>query len=404
LFDRAEKVIPGGIHGTRSPRFATFGDFPVFIRSASGCRFIDVDGNEYIDLMCAFGPIIVGYNHPSVELAAQAAGVNATTIPGEVTVELAETLIARWSFADWVMFGKNGSDVTTLATRVARAATGRTKILTAAGAYHGFDTWSNPDVTGFPPEYRTHTDYFEWNDPDSVRECFQRNRGDVAGLMMTPVKHDAMHDIEPASPEFLSAIREGVREADALLMIDDVRCGLRLHPSGASHMALGLEPDIVCFGKAIGNGHPIAILTGREALRETAKRLYFSATHFFAAVPMAAALATLGVFDEESAYERIQGAGGLLRDGMLNAAARAGVGICWSGPDAMPNMILEDDPQFKRGRRFSGLAARRGVIFHPRHNWFISSAHTPEDIGQAIAVAEECFELVAKEIADGQLA
>ncbi|HEV8573199.1 MAG TPA: aminotransferase class III-fold pyridoxal phosphate-dependent enzyme [Dehalococcoidia bacterium] len=405
LFERAERVIPGGIYGTRSPRFATFGEFPAFIRSAKGCRLTDVDGNEYIDFMCGFAPIVLGYNHPFVQRAIveQESRGNAASIPFDRTVELAEALIARFPFAGWAMFGKNGSDVTTLATRVARAHTGQAKLLVAEGAYHGFDSWSNPDATGIPAAHRTELDSFVWNDITSVHDCFDRNRGEVAAVMICPIKHDAMHDIETPLPEFFAAIQEGLDDERALLIVDDVRCGFRLHPSGASHARFGLNPDLVCFGKAISNGQPISVLAGREELRETAKSLYFSATYFFSAAPMAAALATMEAFDSEGAYEQMQGAGHLLRRGITKAAKDARVGIRYSGPDVMPNLIFKDDPKFRRGRRFSGLAARRGVIFHPRHNWFLSAAHTPDDIAEAVSVAHECFEIVAKEIESGAL-
>jgi glutamate-1-semialdehyde 2,1-aminomutase len=221
--------------------------------------------------------------------------------------------------------------------------------------------------------------------------------------MICPIKHDAMHDIEFPSQEFLAAMQERIADERALLIIDDVRCGFRLNPMGGSHVNFGLAPDLVCFGKAIGNGQPISLLVGREEVRNTAKSTFFGATHFFAGAPMAAALATLATYDAEGAYEQIQSAGQMLRDGMTKAAQRAGVAIRYTGPPAMPNLLFEDDPAFRRGRRFSGLAARRGVIFHPCHNWFISAAHTPPDIEQAVAVAEECFAIVAKEIASGEL-
>jgi glutamate-1-semialdehyde 2,1-aminomutase len=401
MFERAERVIPGGVYGTRSPRFATFGDFPVFIRSAQGCRITDVDGNEYVDLMCAFGPIILGYNHPTVEQAVsdQEERGNTFTFAADRTLELAETLIARFPFADWAMFGKNGSDVTTLATRIARANTRRMKILVAAGAYHGFDPWTVPGGFGVPPAHRSELDQFVWNDVSSVHACFDRNKGDIAAVMICPIKHDAMHDIEFPSQEFLVAIQERIADERALLIIDDIRCVFRLHSSGASHMNLGLTPDLVCFGKAIGNGHPISVLVGREELRQTAGSAYFSATHFFAAAPMAAALATMAAYDAEGAHEQIQSAGHMLREGMTTAAKRAGVGIRYTGPPAMPNLLFEDDPGFQRIRRFAGLAARRGVILHPSHNGFVSAAHAPADIAQAVAVAEECFAIMAHEMA-----
>ncbi len=403
--ERAERVIPGGVYGTRTPRFATYGDFPVFIRSAEGCRMVDVDGNEYIDFMCSFGPIVLGYNHPAVQEAVreQEERGNTFTFASDRMLELAETLVGRFPFAGWAMFGKNGSDVTTLATRIARAHTGRMKLLTATGAYHGVDPWSVPGGTGVPPSHRSERDEFDWNDVESVHACFDRNRGDVAAVMICPIRHDAMHDLEDPTEEFLAAIQERAADEGALLIIDDIRCGFRLHPSGASHLRLGLAPDLECFGKAIANGHPISILVGREGLRETAKSLYFSATHFLAASPMAAALATMAAYDEEGAYERIRSAGHALREAITGAARKAGVGIRYSGPPTIPYLLFEDDPRLERGCRFSGLAARRGVIFHPRHNWFISAAHTPSDIEQAAAVAEECFGIVAQEIASGEL-
>jgi glutamate-1-semialdehyde 2,1-aminomutase len=405
MFERAEKVIPGGIFGTRSPRFSVFGDFPAFIQSARGSRITDVDGNEYIDFMCGFGPIVLGYNHPGVQQAVreQEERGGEFTFPGDITLELAETLIARWDWGGWVMFGKNGSDVTTLATRVARAHTGRLKLLVADGAYHGFDAWSVPGGGGVPPAHRSELDTFTWNDAASVHAAFDRNAGDVAGVMLCPIRHDAMHDMELPAPEFLAAVQERVDAAEALLIIDDIRCGFRLHPSGASHVRFGLRPDLVCFGKAIGNGQPLSLLVGTEALRETAKSLYYTGTHFYATTPMAAALAVLRSYDAEGAYEAMQSAGGALRDGIVAAAKRAGVGIRYTGPVAMPNLLFDDDPRLKRGRAFSGMAARHGVIFHPRHNWFVSSAHTPDDVAQGVAVAEECFRAVAQKIDAGEL-
>jgi glutamate-1-semialdehyde 2,1-aminomutase len=168
-------------------------------------------------------------------------------------------------------------------------------------------------------------------------------------------------------------------------------------------VGFGLTPDLVCFGKAIGNGQPISVLVGRGGAYETAKSLFFTATHFLAGAPMAAALATMAAYDAEGAYEQMQSAGHMLREGIARAAQKAGASVRLTGPPAMPNLLFEDDPGLKRGRRFSGLAARRGVIFHPRHNWFISAAHTPADIEQAVAVAGECFSIVVDEIASGEL-
>ncbi len=405
MFERAERVVPGGVYGTTSPRFATFGDYPAFIRSGTGSRVTDVDGNEYIDFMCGFGAIVLGYNHPAVQQAIieQEERGNKFSFASDRMLELAETLVDRFPFADWAMFGKNGSDVTTLATRIARVATGRMKLLIAAGAYHGFDTWCVPGGAGVPPAHRSEGDEFIWNDVQSVHACFDRNKGDVAGVLICPIRHDAMHDIEMASGEFLAALQERLADERAVLAIDDVRCGFRLHSSGASHLNLGLEPDLVCFGKAMSNGAPLSVLVGREEVREAAKSTFFTATHFYGAAPMAAALATMAAYDAEGAFEQIQSAARMLHEGIIKAAQSAGARIRLTGPPALPNLLFEDDPHITRGLRFCGLAARRGIIFHPRHNWFVSATHTPADIAQAVAVAEECFGIVAKEIASGEL-
>lgn len=399
LWERAEAVIPfGGVYYTRSPKFVTFGEFPAFITAAEGCRLTDVDGNSYIDLMCAYGPIVLGYNHPAVEAAAaaQQAKGNATSILPAVMVDLAETLVRRWDFADWAVFAKNGSDVTTLATRVARQHTGKTKIVAAHEAYHGFDTWSVPGGVGIPEGHRSDMVYFTWNDVADFHEALNRAGDDLAAVILSPVKHDAGHDIELPTPEFVAAVNDAVKRTGCVFIMDDIRMGFRLHATGASHKALGWQPHLVAYGKALGNGHPIAALVGPEDLKFSTSRVYFSGTHFTAAVPMAAALAVLQAYDTERCYDRMVAAGTRLRDGLTAAAAKAGIGISYTGPVTMPNLLFEDDPGMKRIREWSGLAARRGVIFHPRHNWFVSSAMSDADIDEAVAVAGECFALVAR--------
>jgi glutamate-1-semialdehyde 2,1-aminomutase len=154
LFERALNVIPGGIPGHQSPMLLVFGSCPCFIERAEGPRFWDVDGNEYIDYMCAYGPMVLGYNHPKVEQAARAQldKVDTANLPSERYVELAEKLTKVVPIADWAIFGKNGSDVTTYATRVARAHTERKKIITAAETYHGIGAWCTPMENGITPE------------------------------------------------------------------------------------------------------------------------------------------------------------------------------------------------------------------------------------------------------------
>src|ERR1700689_2136514 len=198
LMERAKKVVPGGIYGHQAPLVLTKGAFPSFFARGEGSHIWDVDGNEYIDYMCSYGPIVLGHRHPKVEEAArrQMDLGNCFNAPGPVWVELAEHLVSITPFADWTVFAKNGSDVCTWATEVARHATGRPKIAMCSGAYHGTHAWCTPAPAGVMPEDRASIVYFRFNDLDSLRRTVEENSGKIAGVIISPFKHDAGHDSE----------------------------------------------------------------------------------------------------------------------------------------------------------------------------------------------------------------
>lgn len=396
LLERARKVVPRGVYGTRSVEFAVPGKYPQFLREGRGSRVRDVDGNEYVDLMGAFGPNLLGYRHPAVEAAVreQAGRGNALTFPTELWVELAETLVARIDVADWVAFGKNGSDVTDYAIRLARQHTGRRAVLVAEGAYHTFHPWGVPIPTGVPDAWRAHIERFTWGDADSLEAAFRRSSGDVAGVLVTPFRHEAFHDQALPTPEWVAALHALCDRHGALMLLDDVRAAFRCHASGLSHHAFGYRPDAICYGKAISNGQPVAVIAAREALRGAASQLYFSATHFFSAEPMAAALATLRAFDEEKAFDAMNRAGEAVCAGLRERAAAAGFGVRVTGPPTMPFLRFDSDPEFRLSRSWCGEMAQRGVLVHPYHNWFMNGSLTPEDVALVLDVAAECFGLL----------
>ncbi len=179
---------------------------------------------------------------------------------------------------------------------------------------------------------------------------------------------------------------------DGIVLIDDVRCGFRLKLSGSARF-YGYEADLSCFGKAMANGYPIAVATGRTELKAAAEKVYFTGTHFFSGVPFAAAIATIDEIQDSGAIEKIDRMGRLLLKGLQEAADAVGVKIRLTGPPAMPFMAFVNDPAFEKNRFFCGQAARRGIFFHPHHNWFICAAITEADICRTIEVAHECFKL-----------
>src|SRR5262247_347347 len=302
LFARALRVVPGGIYGHQTPRMLVPDAYPYFFMRGQGAHLWDVDGNEYIDLMCSYGPIVLGHNHPRVDEAArrQAEAGRCFNGPGAAWVELAERLVALTPWAGWAVFAKNGSDVCTWATQVARAATGRRKVLTAEGAYHGTHPWCSPIAAGVLPEDRAHIAHFRYNDLPSVDAALDAHAGDVAAIMVSPFRHDAFHDQEMAAPGFLAGLRARCDRLGAVLILDDVRAGFRLHLGGSGEL-VGVQPDLACYSKAIANGYAPAALVGRDTLREAATRVFVTGTYWPSAVPMAAALACLAELEATGA-------------------------------------------------------------------------------------------------------
>jgi glutamate-1-semialdehyde 2,1-aminomutase len=397
LLARAERVVAGGVPGFRSVRQASYGRYPQFFHEGRAGRLIDVDGNEYVDYLCGFGPILLGYRHPAVDAAVreQAQRGTAFSFPSERYVELAELLVERIDFASWVMFGKNGSDATDFALRLARTHTGRETLLTAEEAYHTFHPWGCPDPTGVPAAWRSGVDHFEFDDPVSVERAFARHPGDVAAVMLTPFRHDPWRDQQLPSAAYVSTVRELCDREGALLILDDIRAAFRCHSSGPSHRAWGWQPDLACYGKAIGNGEPLSVVAAREELREAAQRVSFSATHFFSGEPMAAAIATLTAFDAEHTFEHMQRYGQALVEGLRERAAAAGLAVHLSGPPAIPFLRFDGDSEFERAIDWCGEMAQRGVIVHPYHNWFVCGAHSDEDLSLTLDAAEESFAKLA---------
>ena len=399
LLERAKKVIPAGIYGHLSPVLLTRGAYPSFFARGEGSHIWDVDGNEYIDYMCSYGPIVLGHRHPKVEEAArrQAEMGNAFNAPSEAWVDLAEHLVSITPFADWTVFAKNGSDVCTYATEVARAATGRPKIAKCAGAYHGTHAWCAPLPGGLTKEDRANVVEFRFNDLESLRNAIDENHGQIAGVIVSPFKHDASHDSELPAEGFFPGLRKLCDDNGIVLILDDVRAGFRLHMGGSGEL-FGLKPDLSAYCKAIANGYPLSACVGRESLRAAAQEVFFTGSYFSSAVPMAAALANLKELQACGGIERMRASGEKLRNGMLAQARGAGFDVTWSGPPAMPYMTFKaDEGRHRRIRHFCGECARDGVYFAPLHNWFVSAAITDKDIADTLAVTERAFASTRKE-------
>jgi len=400
LRQRTAVVMPGVLFGHQSVARVTRplpDGYPQFMSRGRGAHIWDVDGNEYIDLMCSYGPVILGHQHPKVEAAVrtQAAKGDCQNGPSARIVELAEALVATVRHADWAMFAKNGCDATTLALMIARAATGRRKILVARGSYHGSAPWCNPFPVGTTPEDRGNVIYFTYNDLESAQAAAAEAADDFAGVIVTPFRHDAPLDQELVDPSFARGLRALCDATGAALILDDVRCGFRLH-LGGSWEPIGVDPDISAWSKGIANGYALAAVLGSDRFRTAASEVYATGSFWFAAVSMAAALATLKALAEERAVETMQARGQALRTGLDEQARQWGIGIRQTGPAQMPFLNFDGDVDFAMANTFAGQAIRRGVYLHPRHNWFVSAAMTEEDVSRVLEATDEAFGAVRR--------
>lgn len=395
LTSRAAAVIPGGMYG-HLDRSNFPAAYPQFFARGRGVRLWDVDDNEYVDLMCAWGPMIVGYANPVVDAAhaAQLAQGDVLNGPGKPMVELAELMVDTVAHADWAMFAKNGNDATTLCVTIARAATGRRKVLKFTNAYHGAAPWCSPSLVGVTAEDRANIIEFDFNDLAAAGAIAGEHDGDVAAIIATPYQHDTFIDQQLANEQFVRGLRELADRIGAVLILDDVRCGFRYDVAG-SWEPFGVRPDLSAFSKAIANGYPLAAVTGVDSLREAAGSVFATGSFWFAAAPMAAAIATITSLRDGDGLSRMRSAGESLRGGLVSQAAAHGLRVHHTGPVQMPLLRFEDDADRSLINRWCTETINRGVYAHPWHNWFLSTAHEADDIEQTLAVTDEAFAVVA---------
>jgi glutamate-1-semialdehyde 2,1-aminomutase len=388
---RASTVVPGGMYGHMNMGPMPEG-YPQFMRSGEGTRLWDADGNSYLDFMCGWGPVVLGRRHPRVEaaVARQLAEGDCLNGPSPVMVDLAELIVDTVPHADWALLAKNGTDATTLCVTIARAATGRRKVLLARGAYHGAAPWCTPRPAGTLPEDRAHLSYFDYNDVTSLRAAVAEAGDDLAAVVVCPVRQDNFREQELASVEFAREVRALCSAAGAAFVLDDVRCGFRLD-LGGSWEPLGVRPDLAAWSKAIANGYALAAVTGTDAFRDAATSVFTTGSFWFSAVSMAAAVATIEELRSSDALPRMAVVGQQLRDGLAEQAAVHGFAVRQTGPVQMPLLTFPGDEDFRLARIWTREAVDRGVYLHPWHNWFMSAAHTPDDVANALSRTDEAF-------------
>lgn len=401
LFQRATKVIPSGVYGHLGPaegNFIPVSAWPFFSKKAEGAYFWDVDGNKFIDYMCAYGPNILGYNDPDVDAAAmeQAKLGNCTTSPSYKMVELAELLVDTVNCADWAFFAKNGNDTTSCAVLTARNATHRKKIIFVNGFYHGVSAWTQKiDYPGIIPEDVANNLYVDWNDIPALEKLIEENKGEIAAFISTPYMHGNYKDNELPAEGYWKKVRELCTREGIVLIIDDVRAGWRLDLAGSDHY-YGIEADLICFCKALANGWNISALCGKEWLKDAVSGLSYTGSYWMSAIPFAAAIANINKLKKIDAPALLREKSVKLLDGLKAAADNNGFDLVVSGEPSLFYLRIANDDSMMIHQDWVAEMVKRGIFISSHHNHFMNAAVSDDDIKRTIDIANEAFKVTKK--------
>ncbi|HXG35396.1 MAG TPA: glutamate-1-semialdehyde 2,1-aminomutase [Dehalococcoidia bacterium] len=415
-FAAAQSYLVGGVS---SPvrAFRAVGGQPLVIQRGEGARIYDVDGNQYIDYVAAFGPLILGHANPQVLAAVQAAAVKGTAYGAttELEIELARLVCEAFPSIDLLRFVNSGTEATMSALRLARAFTGRSKVLKFEGCYHGHAdgllvragsgvaTLSLPDSAGVPEAYSSETLVAPYNDLAAAQAIFEKWGEEIAAVILEPVAGNM--GVVPPAPGYLEGLRRLTRDFGALLVFDEVITGFRLRYGGVQEQ-FGVTADLTCLGKIIGGGLPVGAYGGRREIMELLAPLgpvYQAGTLSGNPLAMAAGVATLNRLRQPGVYEQLDELGALLAAGLrqtIAAATRPGtinqVGsliTLFFSEGNVSDYTTAKKADISRYAAFFRSMLGRGIFLPPSQfeSWFISLAHSRRDIEKTVKAAGEAL-------------
>jgi len=400
---RAERVIPLGSQTfSKSKTQYPFGVSPYFAVRAKGSRLWDIDGNEYVDFINGLCAVTLGYNDPDVTAAVKAQLEDGIifSLPHPLETQVAEKIVEMVPCAEMVRFGKNGSDATAGAIRVARAFTGRDHV--AACGYHGWQDWyigATPRNLGVPQSTRALTHLFAYNDPDSLKKIFDEYQGQVAAVIMEP-----MNVAEPQNG-FLHAVQDLARKHGAVLIFDETITGFRLSAGGAQEF-FGVTPDLATFGKGLANGYPVSAVAGRADIMRLMEEVFFSFTFGGETLSLAAALATMSKLQREPVVQTLACRGQKIMNGLRPRIERYGAAhfLSVSGHPAWSFLLIKDTPSYSQWTIKTLLLQEmfaRGILTLTTHN--VSYAHTEDDINRLLAVYDEVLPILVDAVTNNRM-
>ncbi|HOV91411.1 MAG TPA: aminotransferase class III-fold pyridoxal phosphate-dependent enzyme [Syntrophorhabdaceae bacterium] len=398
LYEEAKTLVPGGVLGARKPTDFIMGEYPIFLEYGKGCRLIDVDGNEYIDFLCGYGPIILGYREEEVDDAVikqikEKGFCFSLTQPYQN--ELAKKLNSLIPSAELSIFLKTGSDATTASIRIARAYTNKIKIMRCG--YHGWHDWCVEMKGGIPQKYYEDVFEFHYNDLDSLEKLMTIHGNETAAIIMTPFGHHLHQKMQTPKPGFLEGVRALADKYGAVLIFDEVRTCFRLRMGGAQEL-YGVKPDLTVLGKGMANGYAISVVTGKhDVMMAAASKLFISSTFFPNSDGYIAALKTIEILEREKVIDNIWKKGERFLNNIQKILDKYDTGAELSGVAPMFFITFErGDADIKRAKRteFYTQMIRKGFFFTPHHHAYISYRHTEEDLNLTLQAIDESLECV----------
>jgi glutamate-1-semialdehyde 2,1-aminomutase len=416
LFDEAQNYLPGGVD---SPvrAFKAVGGVPPFMVKGQGSRIYDADGNEFIDYVCSWGPLILGHAYPPVVAALKQAVERGTSFgaPTELETTLARTICAAMPSIEMVRFVNSGTEATMTALRLARAFTGRDKIIKFAGGYHGhadgllakggsgMATLGIPDSPGVPSSYTQNTLIAPYNNAEAVEQLFRHYPEEIAAIIIEPIA--ANMGVVPPRPGFLASLRELTNEFGALLIFDEVITGFRVAYGGAQAL-YGIAPDLTCLGKIIGGGLPVGAYGGRREIMQMmapAGPVYQAGTLSGNPLAMTAGIETLKVLGQPEVYLQLEDRASSLEEGITKLISEAGISLRISRVASLLTIFFTGDAVVdyeSAARADTALYAKffqqllSGGIYWPPSQFeaaFVSLAHTDEDIQTTVEAIDKAL-------------
>ncbi|HSH70114.1 MAG TPA: aminotransferase class III-fold pyridoxal phosphate-dependent enzyme [Deferrisomatales bacterium] len=402
LFEEATTLVPGGVLGARKPSDFIEGEYPIFLESGKGSRLTDVDGNEFIDYLCGYGPMILGYREAEVDEAVirqirDKGFCFSLTQPYQN--QLAKKIREIVPCSEMSIFLKTGSDATTASIRIARAYTNRLKVLRCG--YHGWHDWCVEMKGGVPAKLYEDVHEFGYNNLDELKDLMERYGEQTAAIIMTPFGHPNHQKMAEPAPGFLEGVREIADRYGVVLIYDEIRTGFRLALGGAQQK-YGVTPDLAVLGKGMANGYAISVVTGKaEVMMAAAQKLFISSTFFPNSDGYVAALKTIEILERDNVIQTIWEKGERLLERIRGSVARHDVGAELTGVAPMFYLTFAKDAAGNHKARrteFYTQMIRKGFFFTPHHHAYICYRHTDQDLEATARAIDESLAYVKEQV------